>query len=112
MKPHYRANALIASVALASIGHVPAAQAGCVHGRVRGSDGTPVQYANVMLVGTTLGAMTMSDGHFEIRGVQPGSYQLQVMMMMRKSVTRNVTITDRGDCGELLEMEMEALWPD
>ncbi|MCU0639474.1 MAG: von Willebrand factor type A domain-containing protein [Candidatus Krumholzibacteria bacterium] len=47
----------------------------------READGTPVQYANVVLVGTKMGGMTLSDGSFLISGIPAGDYTVRVMMM-------------------------------
>lgn len=80
----------------------------CVHGFVRSAkDGKPITYANVMLIGTTRGAMTDQDGFFVIDGLQPRVYQLRAMMMGYKSVTvDSVTVNADPGCGRRIEIEM------
>jgi len=58
------------------------AQAGRLTGRVtEASTGSPLPYANVVVVGTTMGGMTLTDGTFTITGVPVGTYTVKVMMM-------------------------------
>jgi len=62
--------------------HVLGAVGGTISGRVTdATTGGPLAYANVSLLGTPYGAMANTDGHFEIRGVDSGSYTLQVSFM-------------------------------
>jgi hypothetical protein len=61
---------------------------GKVAGRVTDqSTGEPYFGANVVLVGTTLGAGTDKDGFFTVLQVPPGVYSVQVRAMGYKSVT-------------------------
>ena len=55
------------------------AQTGSLHGRVfdRGP-GEELIGANVLLVGTTLGANTDIDGKFTVRGVPSGIYSIRI----------------------------------
>ncbi|MBN2184364.1 MAG: carboxypeptidase-like regulatory domain-containing protein [Candidatus Krumholzibacteriota bacterium] len=58
------------------------AQSGKISGKVIVAEtGIPLPYANVILVGTTMGGMTLTDGTFLIAGVPPGTYTVKVMMM-------------------------------
>ncbi|MFH1755390.1 MAG: TonB-dependent receptor [Candidatus Latescibacterota bacterium] len=43
--------------------------------------GKPLPYANVILMGTSMGAMTLEDGKFTIRGIPAGTYTVKAMMM-------------------------------
>lgn len=43
--------------------------------------GTPVPYANIVVVGTNSGAMTLADGTYSIKGVPEGVWTVRVMMM-------------------------------
>jgi Ca-activated chloride channel family protein len=45
----------------------------------------PIAYANVIIVGTSLGAMTLQDGKYEIKGVPAGRHSVKAMMMGYKA---------------------------
>ena len=58
------------------------AQSGRVAGKVTVAEtGAALPYANVVLVGTKMGGMTLTDGTFLITGVPAGTYSVKVMMM-------------------------------
>ncbi len=58
------------------------AQSGRLSGRVtEAATGSPLPYANVVIVGTNMGGMTMTDGTFTILGIPVGTYTIKVMMM-------------------------------
>ena len=58
------------------------AQSGRITGRVtEATTGSPLPYANVVVVGTNMGGMTLTDGTFNIIGVPVGTYTIKVMMM-------------------------------
>ncbi|MFA4949038.1 MAG: mucoidy inhibitor MuiA family protein, partial [Candidatus Krumholzibacteriia bacterium] len=60
--------------------------------------GRPLAYANVVLVGTKLGAMTQSDGTYRIVNVPAGAYEVKAMMMgYRASVRRGVLVSPGRD---------------
>jgi outer membrane receptor protein involved in Fe transport len=46
-----------------------------------GKTGKPLAYVNVMVEGTDLGAMSLSDGAFLIKDVPPGTYTVRASMM-------------------------------
>ncbi len=52
----------------------------------------PLIGANVMIVGTNLGAATDRDGNFEITGVPPGRYVLKARFMGYKEMTKKVLV--------------------
>lgn len=59
---------------------------GIISGMVKDSkSGKPLPYANVILLGTSMGAMTLEDGEFTIRGVPAGTYTVKAMMMGYKA---------------------------
>jgi len=68
------------------------------HGRVAGfvldaASKTPIPQANVLLEGTTLGAVSGKNGAFYIERVPPGTYQLTVTMLgYRKMVVKNLVV--------------------
>lgn len=58
------------------------AQTGRIEGVVTAAEtGEPLPYSNVVLVGTKMGAMTLTDGTFLIVGVPVGTYTIKAMMM-------------------------------
>ena len=71
------------------------------HGVVRGfvrdvETNDPIRYANVMIVGTTLGAVSVKSGEFAISGVVPGIYQMRAMMMGYNAATIDSVIVSAG----------------
>jgi hypothetical protein len=51
---------------------------GAIHGLLSDArTGQPLPYANVILLGTQLGAITQEDGSYTVRNVPPGTHQLQ-----------------------------------
>ena len=54
------------------------AQPGTVSGTVSNDQGQPVGFAQVVVEGTNLGAVTDADGSYTITGVPAGTYQLRV----------------------------------
>src|SRR6187455_2674523 len=68
---------------------------GTIRGKVLKADGTPIAYANVILVGTTMGAMTLADGSYTINHVPAGTYAVRAMMMGFKAIEKDsVTVTE------------------
>ncbi|MBN2070855.1 MAG: carboxypeptidase regulatory-like domain-containing protein [Candidatus Krumholzibacteriota bacterium] len=73
------------------------AQSGRVQGKVTvAKTGVPLPYANVILVGTVMGGMTMTDGSFLITGVPVGTYTVKVMMMGYKVMEKPNVRVDAG----------------
>jgi hypothetical protein len=64
------------SVWLLAASIIPANQTGTVRGVVR-AKGQPVPYANVIVIGTRLGAMADSAGRFTLKGVPSGLRLIQ-----------------------------------
>ena len=48
----------------------------------------PLGFANIVIVGTTKGAMSLDSGDFTINGVPAGTYQVKAMMMGYKAVEK------------------------
>ena len=89
----------ILTIAIALLGLVHSAafaQTGTVAGKVTKADGSPLAYANVIIVGTTMGAMTLADGKFAIQAVPPGTYTLRAMMMGYKAVEKPGVVVNVG----------------
>jgi len=67
----------------------PATETGTITGIVVDSTSQhPLAYANVILVGTTRGAMTGADGRYRIEHVPAGTYTVKVLMMGYKALER------------------------
>lgn len=60
---------------------------GEVVGRVLNEDGKPIEYANVVLIGTKIGAMSGESGEFILKNVLPGVYEIRVAMLNHYSQT-------------------------
>lgn len=88
---------LVLSFAL--LGAMP--ETGTVRGKVSKPDGSPMPYANVILVGTTMGAMTLADGSFTITPVPIGTYRVRAMMMGYKAVEQDSVVVSGGGTVEL-----------
>lgn len=63
--------------------------------------GGPLGYANIVLLGTGKGTITMDDGRFELRRVPVGTYSIKVMMMGFKPVVRHNIAVDSGKTVDL-----------
>jgi hypothetical protein len=67
---------------------------GKISGRITEKGGSGIPGANVLVVGTSLGAMTSLDGGFVIINVPPGTYELKVSLVGYTSVTvKQVNVT-------------------
>ena len=108
MFPRDRRGAIIVATAIAFLGLVSnvAAQTGTVTGKILDKDGKPLAYANVILVGTTLGAMSLSDGKFTVVGVPAGTYTIRAMMMGYKTSEKPGVTINSGE-SESLNFSME-----
>ncbi len=85
-----------------------AASVGTLRGSVR-AQGTqePLCSANVLVLGTTWGAMTLEDGTFRILSVPAGTYDLRVLMMgYGEQVQRGIEV--RGGQEEEVAFELES----
>ncbi len=69
-------------------------QTGSMEGTVADAEtGEPLPGANITLVGTLLGAATDGDGHFIIRRIPAGKYNLQATMIgYKRVVLKNVSV--------------------
>jgi outer membrane receptor protein involved in Fe transport len=77
------------------------AQTGTISGTVRDEEGKPLAYANVIIDGTTLGAMSLADGKFTIPGVPAGTYKIRAMMMGYKTAEKNSVKISGGETTDL-----------
>ena len=82
-----------------------AAESGSVTGTVKSIEGEGLPFANVVLLGTNLGAMTGVDGKFTIKRIPAGDYQLRVSFLGYEPLERAVQV--RAESPVALEFRME-----
>ena len=73
--------------------------------------GDPVAYANVIVVGTSCGAMTLENGVFTISDVPVGTTDLRVMMMGYPSQTLHGVVVEAEEATELI-IRLDKFWPE
>jgi Ca-activated chloride channel family protein len=85
--------ALIAALATSAL-VADETPSGVIIGRVTAdTTGTPLAYANVIVVGTNLGAMSKADGRYRIEGVATGTYVVRAMMMgFKQAEVKNIKV--------------------
>ena len=82
------------------------AQQATVVGRVTTAAGLPLSDTRVVIVGTTLGAMTNAEGRFTIRGIPAGPHEVRVSRVGLLEQKKTVTVTAGGTV--TLDFTMEA----
>jgi len=84
-----------------------AGDVGKITGKVVNKEtGLPLQYANVVVLGTRLGAVVMEDGSFLILNVAPGKYTLQASFVGYKTVLMTEVIVE-PDLTSAVAFELE-----
>jgi TonB-linked SusC/RagA family outer membrane protein len=78
----------LAFLAVAPVG----AQTGTISGRVATEAGTPVDGAQVYLVGTAIGTRTAANGRYTIVNVPPAQYRVRAQMIGFRPVEQPVTV--------------------
>jgi len=69
-----------------------------IHGYVKNSKtGEPVEYVNVYIAHTTIGAATDHKGYFIINSIPPGTHQLAVSAVGYKFITEIVIINEKSN---------------
>lgn len=100
MKDRYGSPASTCIVAIALVLALSAsalAQTGHIIGKVSSSKTSePLAFANVVVIGTKMGGMTLNDGSFKITGVPVGSYTVKAMMMGYKAVEKTGIAVNSG----------------
>ena len=84
------------------------AQNGTVKGNVTDTKGIAIPYANVVLVGTTMGAAADVNGNYVISSVPAGNYTLRVTVIGYKQSSASISVTTTQDFSlaqDVLNME-------
>lgn len=67
-----------------------------IAGYVKDKEGAALPGANILLSGYQIGAVADSLGHFVLKGLTPGNYNLLVQMIGFTTLTKNVVITNKA----------------
>ncbi len=81
----------------------PAAGTATIQGRVTDVSGRPLESAQIVVVGTTLGAATNATGEYRITGVPARALELRTRLIGHAPVTRSVTTV----AGETARVDFE-----
>jgi hypothetical protein len=75
---------------------------GRITGRITDQkSGQPLGFANIVILGTSLGAMSLEDGQFTISGIPLGTYTVKAMMMGYKAIEIPGVVVNVGRPTEL-----------
>ena len=92
-----RALMFVVALLLLALSALSAQTAGKVSGVVKDQDtGEPIVGANVVVVGTTMGAATDTDGSFFIINVPPGKYEIDASILGYQKVRQQDVIVNSG----------------
>ncbi|GAB4018387.1 TonB-dependent siderophore receptor [Spirosoma koreense] len=65
---------------------------GIISGVVKTNDGNPASFVNVSLKEVRKGTVTAEDGSYQLRGINPGTYTLQVTFVGLRTQEQSVTV--------------------
>lgn len=112
-RPYLISSGLIALILLFTAGQpdlLHAQSTGRISGYLRDAHtGEPLQYANVVLVGTYRGSASNVHGFYVIIGISPGNYVLKMMMMGYESIEREISLAAGSDLRVDAELRVKAL---
>lgn len=84
-----------------------------VSGKVISSKGSPVPYANIVILGTIKGTYTNADGSFEIYDLPDGEYEVKISAVGYKTIYRTIIIEDgRAESFEIKFEEFAVEMPE
>jgi hypothetical protein len=75
------------------------------------NSGAPIAFANVLIVGTSLGGMTMDDGSFTIPEVPFGVVKIAVLLMSYRPLKLDSVVIQSGK-ETFLNITLEKIWPE
>lgn len=85
------------------------AQNGTIKGNVADNNGASVPYANVILVGTTMGAAADNNGSYTISNIPAGNYTLRVTVIGYKGSSASVSVTAGGTTTQNFTLSQDVL---
>ena len=65
---------------------------GSIEGTIQTSDGNPAEYVNIQVESSSRGAVADRNGHFEIRNLKPGTYNLVASFVGLESQKQSVSV--------------------
>lgn len=65
---------------------------GSIEGTIQTSDGNPAEYVNIQVESSARGAVADRNGHFEIRNLKPGTYNLVASFVGLESQKQSVSV--------------------
>ncbi|GAB3728596.1 TonB-dependent siderophore receptor [Spirosoma lituiforme] len=80
------------SIVLLFCGQIVAQTHGSISGSVKTSDGNPASFVNVSLKEVRKGTTTAEDGTFQLKGINPGTYTMQVTFVGLQTQEKSVTV--------------------
>ncbi len=80
------------SLLLIPLSGITAQNTGTIKGRIMDTEGNVVPFANVIILGTTLGGASDAQGNYTVSNVSTGSHEVRVSAIGYKSVTVSVSV--------------------
>lgn len=100
---------MVAVIALFAAGSVQAQEGGRVVGVVTSEGGQPISGANVLIAGTSYGALTGANGRYVISGVPAGTHQVRATVIGYAERTQEVVLEEGGSVTVDFQLSIEAI---
>lgn len=91
------------TIALVFLTQWAMAQNASIKGRITTVDGRAAEFVNVILKGTSKGAVVDAEGRYELTGIKPGNYTLQASFIGLQSQSKKITLVEE----QVLEVNLE-----
>ncbi|CAN5365735.1 TonB-dependent siderophore receptor [soil metagenome] len=92
MRHIYLVSVLCFSLVIASSLSLFAQTQGSIRGIVKTSDGNPAAFVNVSLKETRKGTVTTEEGTYQLKGINPGTYTLQITFVGLQTQEKTVSV--------------------